>query len=125
MLWALDRYAAIGPLHYVAMIGYPALGIAMFRSFYEHRPAEASPHRVAINEAGLFWRFLFLNNNYHAVHHERPDLPWYRVRQFYFAHRADVIFRNGGFVIPGYLSLIHQYGIAPVDSPIHPLPVDR
>ena len=47
------------------------------------------------------------------------------MRQFYLAHRADVLMRNGGFVIPGYLSLIHRYGVTPVDSPIHPLPADR
>jgi fatty acid desaturase len=124
MLWSLDRWAHIGPLRYVLTIGYPSLGLAMLRSFYEHRPAQTAAHRVVINEAGLFWRILYLNNNYHAVHHERPDLPWYRVRQFYLAHRAEVLVRNGGFVIPGYLSLIGRYALTTVDSPIHPNRID-
>lgn len=122
MLFALERYTGIGPLRYVLTVGYPALGIAMLRSFYEHRPAQTAQHRVIINEAGLFWRVLFLNNNYHAVHHERPDLPWYLVRRFYLLHRADVLLRNGGFVVPGYLFLIRRYSLTPVDSPIHPIP---
>jgi fatty acid desaturase len=125
LLLSLDRYAGIGPFRYLLTICYPALGLAMLRSFYEHRPAESAPHRVVINEAGLFWRILYLNNNYHAVHHERPDLPWYRVRRFYLDHRADVLGRNGGFVVPGYLSLMSRYAMTIVDSPIHPMPVDR
>lgn len=125
MLLALDRYAGIGPLRYLLTIGYPALGLAMLRSFYEHRPAVEAPHRVVINEAGLFWRILYLNNNYHAVHHERPDLPWYLVRRFYLDHRAEVLRRNGGFVIAGYLSLMTRYAMTTVDSPIHPARADR
>ena len=124
MLAALDRFAAIGPLAYLLTICYPALGLAMLRSFYEHRPAPDAAHRVVVNEAGVFWRILYLNNNYHAVHHQRPDLPWYRVRQFYLAHRAEVLGRNGGFVIPGYLGLLRRFALTPVDSPIHPLQAD-
>src|SRR4051812_44036953 len=65
MLLALDRFAGIGPLAYLLTVCYPALGLAMFRSFYEHRPAAETAHRVVINEAGPFWRLLYLNNNYH------------------------------------------------------------
>ena len=125
MLFALDRYAGIGPLRYLLTIGYPALGLAMFRSFYEHRPAPDAPHRVVINEAGLFWRILYLNNNYHAVHHERPDLPWHLVRRFYLENRTEVLRRNGGFVISGYLSLMRRHALTIVDSPIHPVQADR
>jgi fatty acid desaturase len=79
---------------------------------------------VVINEAGLFWRILYLNNNYHAVHHERPDLPWHLLRRFYLQHRADVLARNGAFVIPGYVFLVRRFAMTPVDSPIHPLRAD-
>ena len=121
MLVVLDRCAGIGPLRYLLTICYPALGLAMLRSFYEHRPAQDAAHRVVINEAGLFWRILYLNNNYHAVHHERPDLPWHLLRRFYLEHRAEVLGRNGGFMIPGYLCLVRRFAMTPVDSPIHPL----
>ena len=124
MLWALARWAGIGPLAYLLGVCYPALGLAMFRSFYEHRPAAQASHRVVVNEAGLFWRILYLNNNYHAVHHERPGLAWHQVRRYYVDHRAEVLHRNGGFVIPGYLDLIRRFAITPVDSPVHPLQAD-
>lgn len=120
LLWALDRWAGIGPVRYVLTVGYPALGLAMLRSFYEHRPARTASHRVVINEAGLFWRVLYLNNNYHAVHHQRPDLPWYLLRQAYLAHRDTVLAGNGGFLVPGYFSLLRRYAVKAIDSPIHP-----
>ncbi len=125
MLVALDRVAGIGPLRYLLTICYPALGLAMFRSFYEHRPAAEAAHRVVVNEAALFWRILYLNNNYHAVHHERPDLPWYLLRRFYLTNRPEVLRRNGGFVIPGYLSLVRRHAMTTVDSPVHPAPAER
>ena len=125
MLYALEHYAGIGPLRYLLTIAYPALGLAMLRSFYEHRPAPEAPHRVVINEAGLFWRILYLNNNYHAVHHERPDLPWHLLRRFYLENRTDVLERNGGFVIPGYLCLMKRHAMTTVDSPIHPVAAGR
>ena len=124
MLLLLDRCAGIGPIRYLLTVCYPALGLAMFRSFYEHRPAAEASHRVVVNEAALFWRILYLNNNYHAVHHERPGLPWYRIRGFYLRHRADVLSRNGGFMIPGYLPLMKRFATTPVDSPIHPARAD-
>jgi fatty acid desaturase len=124
MLVALDRFAGIGPLAYLLTVCYPALGLVMLRSFHEHRPAQEAAHRVVINEAGLFWRILYLNNNYHAVHHERPDLPWYRVRRFYLDNRSEVLARNGGFVVPGYLTLLKRFATTPVDSPVHPLRAD-
>jgi fatty acid desaturase len=120
VLWALDRHAGIGPLQYLLLVGYPALGLALLRSFYEHRPADDPAHRVVVNEAGWFWRVLFLNNNYHAIHHEQPHLPWYRIRAHYLADREGVLRRNGGFLVPGYGSLLRRHAVRAVDSPIHP-----
>jgi fatty acid desaturase len=119
LLWALDRYAGIGPLQYLLGVCYPALGLAMLRSFYEHRPAEDAAHRVVINEAGWFWRWLFLNNNYHAVHHAQPSLPWWRIRGQYLAQRDEVLVRNGQFLVPGYGALMRRHALVPIDSPVH------
>jgi len=123
LLWALDRHAGIGPLQYSLAVGYPALGLSMLRSFYEHRPASRPAHRVVVNEAGWFWRLLYLNNNYHVVHHEMPELPWYRIRARYQADRENVLQRNGGFLVDGYGSLLRRHAFRPVDSPVHPPPI--
>lgn len=117
LLAVLGQHAGIAPWDYLAC-AYGALGLAMLRSFYEHRPAADPAHRVVINEASWAWRALYLNNNYHAVHHERPSLPWYRLRSAYLADRNGFLHRNGGFLVRGYGPLIARHALTPVDSPV-------
>lgn len=120
ILWALWRVGGIPPWIYLGAVAYPALGLAMLRSFYEHKPADDPQHRIVINEASLPWRLLFLNNNFHAVHHEHPGLPWYRIPSAYWADRSGYLARNGGFLIPGYLNFFARHVFTAVDSPEYP-----
>ena len=92
--------------------------LAMLRSFHEHRPAAHPAHRIVINEAGWGWRLLYLNNNYHAVHHTHPSLPWYRLRAAYELDRPGYLARNGGFLVPGYGHLLRHHAVTPIDSPV-------
>lgn len=118
LLWALTTYAGISPLYYCFVIGYFAVGLAMLRSLYEHRPAVNPAHRTVINEAALPWRLLYLNNNYHVVHHDYPGLQWYKIGAMYRADPERFKARNGGFVVPGYLWLIRHFAWRPVDSAV-------
>lgn len=68
------------PVWFVLAVSYPALALTKVRSFYEHRAADDPLARSVINEAGLFWRVLFLNLNYHSVHHDLPGVPWYGLK---------------------------------------------
>jgi len=120
LLWALDRYAGISPAFYLLAVAYPALSLGLVRSFYEHRPADTPAHRICLNEAGWLWRLLFLNNNYHLVHHEQPSLPWYRIPAAYRAGRDDYIAQSGGFLLPGYGALWRRFAWRRVDSPVLP-----
>ena len=120
MLWWANAVAGLTPLHYLLGIAYPALGLAMLRSFYEHRPGALPAHRIVINEAAWPWRLLYLNNNYHAVHHAHPGLAWYRIPAAYRADRDGYLQRNGGFLVKGYGRLLWRHALRPVDSPIHP-----
>ena len=120
MLWWVQAQAGISTAHYLLGIAYPAMGLAMLRSFYEHRPAPLPAHRVVINEASLFWRLLYLNNNYHSVHHDHPGMPWYAIPAAYRADRDGYLERNGGFLTPGYGHIVRRYAIKAVDSPVHP-----
>jgi len=116
MLWTVQRYAGISPWLYLAL-SYPCLGLAFMRSFYEHRPAADPQHRIVIQEAGWLWRLLFLNNNYHAVHHAQPKLAWYRIPALYRAHRDYFLYRNGGYLLTGYLPLFARRALRPLDTP--------
>lgn len=118
LLWCLETFTSVSAWTYCFGMAYPALGLVMLRSLYEHRPGALPSHRTVINEAGLFWRLLFLNNNYHAVHHAYPELPWYRIPAAYAADREGYRVRNGGFVVAGYGWLIRSFAWTPVDSPV-------
>jgi fatty acid desaturase len=120
MLWVLWRVCGIAPWAYLLGVAYPAFGLAMLRSFYEHRPADLPAHRIVSNEAGLLWRLLYLNNNFHAIHHEQPTLAWYRIPQMYWADRDGYLLRNGDFLIPGYMHLFARYSLTAIDSPKFP-----
>jgi fatty acid desaturase len=65
-------HLGFSPLWFVLAVSYPALALTKVRSFLEHRAADDPLARSVINEAGLFWRVLFLNLNYHSVHHDLP-----------------------------------------------------
>lgn len=116
LLTAVAQYSAV-PVWEYAAAAYFGLGLGMLRSLYEHRPAVQPAHRIVINEAALPWRLLYLNNNYHAVHHTHPGLPWYRIPAHYRADRDGYLQRNGDFLVPGYLWLLLHHLWRPIDSP--------
>jgi fatty acid desaturase len=120
MLWFIARYSVLPVWHYLLLISVPALSIAMIRSYYEHRPHARPEQRTVLNEAGWPWRWLFLNLNFHLVHHDLPALAWYDLPKAYFARREQWQARSGGFVVQGYGQLWRQHGFKPIDSPQHP-----
>ncbi|MBA4707272.1 fatty acid desaturase [Aquitalea aquatica] len=118
LLWL--RQAGIAPWYYLSCIAYPALALAMVRSFYEHRAVPDAAARSVLNEAAWPWRLLFLNLNYHLVHHLHPGLPWYRLRQAYLAERQHYQQLSGDFVEQGYLPLLWRHRRRPVIDTLHP-----
>ncbi len=117
MLWGVQTWTGMSPLTYLVGVAYPALGLALMRSLYEHRPADLPAHRIVVNEAALPWRLLFLNNNYHAVHHAYPGLPWYAIPKAYRAQRDTYVQNTGGFLLPGYVGLFVRHALKPIDHP--------
>jgi fatty acid desaturase len=119
-LVAVQKYGQIPAWYYAGVIAYFTLGLAMMRSFYEHRPAVCAQDRIAINEAGLFWRLLYLNNNFHSIHHAYPALSWYAISKVYFQNKSNWLQVNNGFYISGYVLFLLKHFIKPVDHPEHP-----
>lgn len=116
----LERVAGVPIWLYAVAIAYPAASLTHLRAFAEHRPAAAVDHRSAIVDAGLPWRLLFLNNNYHALHHARPGLPWYRLAGEYRRRRAELLERNGDYDVRGYGELFRRHALRPRGDPVHP-----
>lgn len=101
-------------------VGYPALCIASIRSFREHRYHQDPACRTVVNHAALLWRLLFLNNNFHAVHHHLPGVPWYALGVVYQSRADAYQRRNGGYVVDGYRQWLRQLAFKPRSTLVHP-----
>lgn len=111
----------LSPLVYVAAFVYPGTALMLVRSFAEHRAESAVEERTAIVENAPILGLLFLYNNLHAVHHERPMMPWYEIPAWYRANRDRLVRENGGLVYDGYLDVARRYLLTAHDTAVHPL----
>lgn len=105
---------------YVAFFAYPGLSLTMMRSFAEHRPARDPGHRSVVVETNLPMRLLYLNNNYHAPHHAKPELAWYDLGAYYRANKGAFLERNAAYLFRGYGEQLRHFLFLPKDSPVHP-----
>ncbi len=62
---------------------------------------------------------MVLNNNYHLVHHDLPDVPWFALRSVYMASRRQYRERSGGFMVNGYGEWAKRHAFVPVTDPVH------
>lgn len=107
-------------LAYLFLYVYPGTSLALLRSFYEHR-YEADPlARCVVVEQASLMEFLFLNNNYHVVHHQRPSVPWFMLDDIYRENRDYYTKLNSGYRFKGYLTILRQFFLTPVFEPVHP-----
>jgi fatty acid desaturase len=104
---------------FIVGVGYGSMSLGSIRSFREHRAADDIEHRTVLNEAALFWRLLFLNNNFHLVHHDLPHVPWFALKTVYQASREQYIERSGGFLVAGYGEWLALHAFAPAENPLH------
>jgi fatty acid desaturase len=123
--WALGVLAVMGVVvaagvslpAYVAGAVLPSIALTLLRSFAEHRP-DADPRRrtVVVESSLLGW--LYLHNNLHVVHHDRPGLAWYRLPELWRRERARYVV-EGVPVLRGYRALLPTM-FTPKDAPVHP-----
>ena len=107
-------------LEYAALFVLPGTALLLLRSLAEHRAAVDQDHRTAIVENAPVFGLLYLFNNLHAVHHERPGLAWYRLPGVYRRERARLIAKNGGLVYAGYADVARRFLLRPHDQAVHP-----
>jgi fatty acid desaturase len=93
---------------YLLLIAYPGISLALVRSYCEHQAAEQIEHRTIIVECSYFWSLLFLNNNLHVPHHERPGLAWYDLPAYYRSERKQLIAQNNGYLM-SYAEIFKRY----------------
>ncbi len=109
------------PLLPYAVAAYAAFSVLMIRTYLEHQAADHVEARTVIIERGGPFALLFLNNNLHAVHHERPSVPWYKMRSIYRAERERLLRREGDYRYYSYWEIMRRYFFHPKEPVLWPL----
>ena len=113
------EWTGLGLGRYMLLFVYPGTALTLLRSFVEHRADIATPNRAATVERGGPLGLLFLNNHFHAAHHERPDLAWYRLAA-YQRHHARRLTGAGAVSYKSYGEIVRRFAFRPHDRLQHP-----
>ena len=109
------------PLYlYLLAFVWPGTSMMMIRSFLEHRYDADQSRRTVLVDGCPLTRLLFLNNNYHWVHHRHPGLAWYHIPAVARQTRAEILASNGGYSYSGYWSIAWRYLLKPWTHPAYP-----
>lgn len=109
------------PLAAYLAAAWGGFAILKIRTYLEHRAHPLARGRTVIVERPGLLSFLFLNNNLHAVHHARPNAPWYRLPALYRSARDDYRRRNEGYVYRSYATIFRRHFLRAKDPVPHPL----
>jgi fatty acid desaturase len=106
-----------------AYLGWSLLKI---RTFLEHRAHETARARTVVVESQGPLSLLFLNNNFHVVHHMHPTTAWYKLPALYFGNRDHYLRRNEGYRYQSYVEIFRDFLFRAKDPVPHPIwPVDK
>ena len=120
VLWWVLAVTGMPLWMYLLCFVYAGLSFSRLRSFAEHNYADTKEERTAIVENTPAFGLLFLYNNLHIVHHNKPAIPWYKIPGLYRANRDAYIRLNGGLVYNGYWEVAKRYFFRQHHSPVHP-----
>ena len=101
-----------------AWIGH---GLLKLRTYLEHRAHDTARARTVVVEDRGPFALLFLNNNFHVVHHMHPTVPWYKLPALYDQNRAHYLRRNDGYAYRNYMQIIRAHFLRAKDPVPHPL----
>ncbi|WP_238542379.1 fatty acid desaturase [Sphingomonas sp. PAMC 26621] len=117
LAWLAWTQFALG--RYLLLFVYPGMALTLLRSFVEHRADLAAPGRAATVERGGVLGLLYLNNNLHAAHHDRPELAWYRLPAYHRANRARLA-PDARATYAGYGAVVRRFALRRHDVLVHP-----
>lgn len=104
------------PIMLYVCIAYIGTALLMLRSYGEHLPEHNTEHRSAIIKSNVFMQLLYLNNNFHRVHHDHPEVPWYKLPSLYRAQYQQ----HTVHVYTGYACLFKRFAFKQRYSVEHP-----
>lgn len=120
LFWLIGTYGSLHPAGYF-IAAYFGMGLLMVRSFIEHQAVEKANQRSVIIETRGPLSLLFLNNNFHSVHHAYPSLAWYRIPAFFRENRARFLRMNGGYRYQSYWEVFRRFGFRPKEPVAWPI----
>lgn len=100
---------------------YFGFGLLKIRTFLEHRAHDLARARSVVIADKGFFALLFLNNNFHSVHHCQPGLAWYRLPVTFAQNKDHYLARNDGYFYATYAQVFRQYLFRAKDTVPHPL----
>lgn len=109
------------PFWAYALACYLALALLRIRTFLEHQAHEHARARSVIIEDRGPLALLFLNNNFHVVHHMHPRVPWYRLPRLYRENAERYRRVNEGYVFRSYAEVFRRHFLRRKDPVAHPL----
>jgi fatty acid desaturase len=120
LLVLLRQYAHLPLWQYLLGFVYGGASLAAIRAYAEHQWVGGTKARSATVHASMFWRVLFLNNNYHYAHHLRPSLSWFKVPELSARVQGDVLSAEGAGFYSGYGEVFQRFLLRPVIPMVHP-----
>jgi fatty acid desaturase len=119
LLVAWIEWTGFGLGRYLLLVVYPGVALTLLRSFAEHRADLPGRARAATVERGGILGLLFLNNHFHAAHHERPDLAWYRLPAYQRHHARRLTAAPAG-AYRSYGDILRRFAFRAHDTLLHP-----
>ena len=119
MFWLI--YVAQMPIWAYVLAAYMGISIIKIRTFLEHRAYDRVTGRTVVIEDQGWLAFMFLNNNYHLVHHLHPSVPWYDLPRLYFENSQSYLEKNDGYRYRSYGEVFRRYLLRAKDQVPHPL----
>jgi fatty acid desaturase len=129
--WLLNAGGAVLVLAWIWAVAMPIwgyllaiyLGVAVLkiRTYAEHRAHTLARARTVIIEDRGPLSYLFLNNNFHVVHHCQPNVAWYQLPALYASKREHYLRRNEAYVYRSYAQIFRQFLFKAKDPVPHPV----
>ena len=118
LLWVQASPMSLWSYLIAVYIGNALLKI---RTYAEHQAHELSRGRTVIIEDRGPLAFLFLNNNFHVVHHVHPGLPWYALPGRFMRDPGKYLRMNRGYRFGSYAQLFRRHLLRAKDPVPHPI----
>ena len=137
LAWVLHAFGTALVLVWLALVStipvwaylvaaYLGWSLLKIRTYLEHRAHDAARARTVIVESRGPLALLFLNNNFHAVHHMHPGVAWYRLPALYLSNRDHYLRRNDAYVYASYAPIFRAFLFRAKDPVPHPIfPVEK